>query len=78
MLFHVIHMHTAELCPAGNKELVKNIWGKVFSSAEEIGIKIIGSYVNAPLILCISSLKPTVLRRSRGSLPQCSRWEIPR
>jgi hypothetical protein len=48
MLFHVIHSHTAELCPAGNKELVKNTWGKVFASAGEIGIKIVGSYVNAP------------------------------
>jgi hypothetical protein len=48
MLFHVIHSHTAELCPAGNKELVKNTWGKVFSSAESVGVKIIGSYVNAP------------------------------
>lgn len=48
MLFHVTHKHTAQTCPADDKEKVKNTWGKVLKSADEVGVKLISAYVDAP------------------------------
>ena len=48
MLFHVKHTHSAETCPAGNRENVRNTWGKVLSGAKGNGVKLVGAYVDAP------------------------------
>lgn len=48
MLFHVTHVHTSESCPAHDPELLRNTIGKIFGSAEQIGVKLVGSYVDAP------------------------------
>ena len=48
MLFHVTHTHTWESCPAHNPELIKSTFGRMLSSAEKIGVNVIGRYVDAP------------------------------
>lgn len=48
MLFHVTHTHTGESCPAHNPELIRTTFGKMLSSAEKIGVNVIGRYVDAP------------------------------
>jgi hypothetical protein len=48
MLFHVTHTHTPESCPAHDPERARETFGKVLSSAEGIGVKLIGAWVDAP------------------------------
>ncbi|UCC60543.1 MAG: hypothetical protein JSV02_01575 [Dehalococcoidia bacterium] len=48
MLFHVTHVHTPESCPAHDPEKARNTFGKVLSSAEEVGVKLLGAWVDAP------------------------------
>lgn len=48
MLFHITHTHTWESCPYDDPESVRKTWGKLVPSVEEIGIKLIGAYVDAP------------------------------
>lgn len=47
MLFHAIHRHTHETCSA-HKPDNQAQFEKAFKSADEIGIDIIGMYVDAP------------------------------
>jgi hypothetical protein len=48
MLFHVTHVHSPETCPAHDPQRVRSTLGKVLGSAEEIGVKLIGVYAEAP------------------------------
>ena len=47
MLFHAIHRHTHETCSAHKPEN-RALFAKAFASANDIGVKIIGSYADAP------------------------------
>jgi hypothetical protein len=48
MLFHITHVHTPETCPAKDPEKVRNTFGKMLGSAEEIGIKVVGAWIDGP------------------------------
>lgn len=48
MLFHITHVHTPETCPAHDPEKVRATFGKILASAEEIGVKLVGAWVNGP------------------------------
>ncbi len=48
MLFHITHVHTPELCPYHNPEKARATFGKVLSSAEQLGVKLVGVWVDAP------------------------------
>jgi len=48
MLFHVTHVHTPESCPAHDPERLRATFGKIFANAEQIGVKLVGVYVDAP------------------------------
>jgi hypothetical protein len=48
MLFHIIHVHTAETCPYGDQERTKATFGRTMSSAEHLGVKLVGAWVDAP------------------------------
>jgi len=47
MLFVATHVHTPELCPSNNPELVKKTVSVVASKAhaEKSGVKVLGSYI---------------------------------
>ena len=47
MLFVATHVHTPELCPSDNPELVKKTVSVVASKAhaEKSGVKVLGSYI---------------------------------
>ena len=47
MLFHATHRHSHETCPAHMPEK-RALFTKVVASADDIGVKIIGSYADAP------------------------------
>ena len=47
MLFHVTHTHSYQTCH-GHDEAKKEKMAQAFNSADEIGIKIIGMYVDPP------------------------------
>ncbi len=47
MLFHATHRHTHATCPAHMPEK-RALFVKALNSAKEIGVKIIGSYADAP------------------------------
>ena len=48
MLFHITHAHTPEACPYGDPEKTKGTFGKMMSSAEQLGVKLLGAWVDAP------------------------------
>ncbi len=48
MLFHITHTHTPETCPYHDPEKAKATFGKMMSSAEGLGVKLIGAWVDAP------------------------------
>jgi hypothetical protein len=48
MLFHVTHVHSPESCPAHDPERARATFGKVLASAEGLGVKLIGAWVDAP------------------------------
>jgi hypothetical protein len=48
MLFHITHKHTPETCPYRDPEKTKSTYGKMMSSAEQLGVKIVGAWVDAP------------------------------
>ena len=48
MLFHITHVHTPEACPYHNPEKARATFGKVMSSAEQLGVKLVGVWVDAP------------------------------
>lgn len=47
MLFHATHRHTHQSCSAHKPENMA-LFGKAVASASELGVKIIGSYTDAP------------------------------
>jgi len=48
MLFHITHVHTPESCPYHNPEKARATLGKMLSSAEQIGVTLVGVWVDAP------------------------------
>ena len=48
MLFHITHIHTPETCPYGNPEKAQDTFGKMMSSVEKLGVKLVGAWVDAP------------------------------
>lgn len=48
MLFHITHVHTPETCPYHNEEKARATFGKMLGGAEKLGIKLIGSWIDAP------------------------------
>ena len=47
-MFHVTHIHTPESCPGEDVQRARETFGKLLGSAEKIGVKILGAYVDAP------------------------------
>ena len=48
MLFHITHVHTPETCPYHNPEKARETFGKMMSNAEQLGVKLVGAWVDAP------------------------------
>jgi len=48
MLFHITHVHTPETCPYHNPEKTRETFGKMMSRAEQLGVKLVGAWVDAP------------------------------
>ncbi len=48
MLFHITHSHTPETCPYHNPEKARDTFGKMLSSAEQLGVELVGAWVDAP------------------------------
>lgn len=48
MLFHITHSHTPETCPYHNPEKARDTFGKMLSSAEQLGVELVGVWVDAP------------------------------
>jgi hypothetical protein len=48
MLFHITHVHSPESCPAHDPERARSTFGKILTGAEQIGVKLIGAWVDAP------------------------------
>ena len=48
MLFHITHVHTPETCPYHNPEKARETFGKVMSNAEQLGVKLVGIWLDAP------------------------------
>ncbi len=48
MLFHITHVHTPETCPYHNPEKARATFGKMLGSAEQLGVKLVGAWVDAP------------------------------
>ena len=48
MLFHITHVHTPETCPYHDKEKARDTFGKMLSSVEQLGVKLVGAWVDVP------------------------------
>ena len=48
MLFHITHVHTPETCPYHHPEKARETFGKMMSNAEQLGVKLVGAWVDAP------------------------------
>ncbi len=48
MLFHITHIHTPETCPYNNPEKARATFGKMLSGAEQLGVKLVGVWIDAP------------------------------
>jgi len=48
MLFHITHIHTPETCPGKDPEKVRDTFGKMLSNAEQLGLKLVGAWVDGP------------------------------
>ena len=48
MLFHITHIHTPETCPYHNAEKVRATFGKILGSAEQLGVTLVGVWLDAP------------------------------
>lgn len=48
MLFHVTHVHAPETCPYHNPEKARAAFGKMLGSAEQVGVKLVGIWIDAP------------------------------
>ncbi len=48
MIFHITHVHKPETCPYHNPEKARDTFGKMLGSAESLGVKLVGVWVDAP------------------------------
>ncbi len=48
MLFHFTHVHTPETCPYHDPEKARATLGKMLSSAEQLGVKLLGVWTDPP------------------------------
>jgi len=48
MLFHITHVHTPETCPYHNPEKARATFGKMLGSAEQLGVRLVGVWFDAP------------------------------
>ena len=48
MLFHITHVHTPETCPYHDKEKARDTFGKMMANIEELGVRLVGAWVDAP------------------------------
>ncbi len=48
MLFHITHIHTPETCPYHDPDKARETFGKMMSSTEQLGVKLVGAWVDAP------------------------------
>ena len=48
MLFHITHVHTPETCPYHDPEKARETFGKMMSNAEQLGVKLVGAWLDAP------------------------------
>ena len=48
MLFHITHIHSPESCPYHNPEKARDTFGKVLVGGKELGVNLIGAWVDAP------------------------------
>lgn len=48
MLFHITHIHTPETCPYHNTEKARATFGKILGGAEQLGVTLVGVWVDAP------------------------------
>jgi len=48
MLFHITHVHAPETCPYNNPEKARATFGKIMANAEQLGVKLVGAWVDAP------------------------------
>lgn len=48
MLFHITHVHSPESCPYHNPEKARDTFGKILASTTELGVNLIGAWVDAP------------------------------
>ena len=48
MLFHITHRHNHENCPAHYPDKLKATFGKMLSSAEGLGVKLISVVIDPP------------------------------
>jgi hypothetical protein len=48
MLFHITHVHTPETCVYHDPEKARATFGKMLSSAEQLGVKLVGFWADAP------------------------------
>jgi len=48
MLFHITHVHTPGTCPYHNPEKARATFGRLLSSAEQSGVRLVGVWVDAP------------------------------
>ena len=48
MLFHITQVHTPETCPYHNPEKARDTFGKVISGAQQLGVELVGAWVDAP------------------------------
>ena len=48
MLFHITHVHTPETCTYRDPEKARATLGKMLSSAEQLGVKLLGVWTDPP------------------------------
>jgi len=48
MLFHITHVHTPESCPYNDPGKARATFGKMLSSAESLGVTLVGVWADAP------------------------------
>ena len=47
LLFHVTSVHTPETCPANDPARIRDTFGKMLNSADDIGVKVHSVYSNS-------------------------------
>ncbi len=47
-MFNITHIHTPETCSGKDPEKVREIFGKMLSGVEHLGVKLLGAWVDGP------------------------------